>query len=95
MKLNTVQSPPRRPFAPPVKRPAPAIEEALRPPLETIYSRLLGMNLYPRRDPDTGKITAIKTEDGDILTLADIEAFRLVEKAFGIETIERTPGRNK
>jgi hypothetical protein len=95
MVLQKVQATARRPFAPAIKRSAPAIEAPARAAPETIYSRLLGMNLYPSRDPFSGNIVSIRTEDGDSLTLADIEAFRLIEKTFGIETIERIPGRRK
>jgi len=53
-----------------------------------IYSKKLKMNLYPHKDPNTGRITGVKTEAGDMLTEVDIEAFRLIDRTFGIESIE-------
>jgi hypothetical protein len=95
MELKKVQATARRPFAPATKRAAPAIAAPTWSAPEAIYSRALGMNLYPCRDPFSGKIVSVRTEEGDSLTLADIDAFRYIEKTFGIESIERIPGRKK
>jgi hypothetical protein len=54
-----------------------------------IYSKRLKTTLYPYKDPYTGRIVAVVTEAGERLTEADIEAFRLIDIVFGIESIER------
>jgi len=54
-------------------------------PVKYIYSHLLGMKLFPYRDPITGNITKVTTEDGDSFTEEDLTAFRAVRDAFGIE----------
>lgn len=49
-----------------------------------IYSHLLGMKMYPHRDPITGRISKVVTEHGDTFTEEDLTAFRAVRDAFGI-----------
>ena len=94
MILEKVDFRTRRSFAPQAKAPealpeAPAAERKTGTAPAVIYSKKLKMNLYPYRDQKTGRVNAVKTEAGDILREADIEAFRLVDRCFGIETIER------
>lgn len=99
MILEKVDFRTRRAFAPIVKAPAAPLPEAPersaadRPAggacPAVIYSKRLKMNLYPYRNPDTGRIIGVVTEAGERLTEVDIEAFRLIDKTFGIETIER------
>jgi len=104
MILEKVDFTARRPVAPVVAAPplpeAPARSAADSPgnipetPKPTggacpaIYSKRLKMNLYPYRNPDTGRVIGVTTEAGDKLTEADIEAFRLIDITFGIESIE-------
>jgi len=94
MILEKVDFRTRRTFAPQAKAPealpeAPAAERKTGTAPAVIYSKKLKMNLYPYRNLDTGRIIGLVTEAGDKLTETDIEAFRLIDKTFGIETIER------
>lgn len=96
MILKKVDFRTRRTVAPVAKAPDPVTEapagsggDAPRGERGAIYSRKLKKKLSPYRDPKTGRISAVVTEDGDILTEADIEAFRLIEQYFGIESIEK------
>ena len=91
MILEKVDFRTRRTFAPQAKAPEslPEAQEAERKAPAVIYSKKLKMNLYPYRNLDTGRIIGLVTEAGDKLTETDIEAFRLIDKTFGIETIER------
>jgi hypothetical protein len=94
MILEKVDFGTRRTFAPQVKTPealpeAPAAERKTGTTPAVIYSKKLKMNLYPYRNPDTGRVIGVITETGERLTETDIEAFRLIDKTFGIETIER------
>lgn len=96
MILEKVDFRTRRPFAPQAKAPDPipeapagsAAAQTRGGACPAIYSRKLKMNLYPDKDPDTGRIIAVVTEAGDRLTEADIEAFRLIDITFGIESID-------
>jgi hypothetical protein len=60
-------------------------EKAEEPKQGYIYSRLLNMNIYPVRDPETGRITKVETEAGDVWTEQDINALRAIRDTFGIE----------
>ena len=56
---------------------------------KVIYSKKMKQNVYPYRDPDTGEITAITTEDGGVLTREDIRALKIINDVFGIKDIQR------
>jgi hypothetical protein len=77
MILQKVEHRTRRAFSRVVEAPKPV--DKPRTTVKAIYSRKLGKNLYPYRDPKTGRVSAVMTEDGDILREADIEAFRLID----------------
>ena len=53
-----------------------------------IYSEKLKQKLYPYRDPETGIITAITTEDGACLLREDIGALKIINDVFGIDSIQ-------
>jgi hypothetical protein len=63
--------------------------EALKHDGAYIYSHLLGMKVYPYKDPETGKITKVVTEDGATFTEADLSALRVIRDTFGIEEMVR------
>ena len=92
MILEKVDFGTRRPVASVVAAPplpeGPAAERPTGGACPAIYSKRLKMNLYPYRNPDTGRVIGVTTEAGDKLTEADIEAFRLIDITFGIESIE-------
>lgn len=86
-----------------VKEPAVFIADPVKNPGESealktgvyIYSHLLGMKIYPIKDPITGRITKVVTEDGLTFTEEDIVAFRAIRDAFGIEEMIRVVREKK